>query len=227
VYSLHIHVLTFFKYYFKITLLCAHKYSVLHQRLSNCILVCLLRSQFTTHYPKYSGLVPPFIQKLCKCEAPVDGRTTMSNKSVCQVARSLVEVGSFNKWLFGVVYVTCGDFHDGSEKGTASVHQILCKSWEKCYGDTHNDSISLQGQNLETYAGVSMAWPVQDRSKISWRLRTHRETQKLCNSWKFARIQELEILQSKKCNMKVHNIRWIDFPINKQIIQANNGERKH
>jgi len=24
--------------------------------------------------------------------------------------------------------VTCGDFHDGSEKGTASVHQILCQS---------------------------------------------------------------------------------------------------
>jgi hypothetical protein len=25
--------------------------------------------------------------------------------------------------LSGVVYVTCGDFHDGSEKGTASVQQ--------------------------------------------------------------------------------------------------------
>jgi hypothetical protein len=30
-----------------------------------------------------------------------------------------------------VVYVTCGDFHDESEKGTASVHQILCQPWEK------------------------------------------------------------------------------------------------
>jgi hypothetical protein len=26
--------------------------------------------------------------------------------------------------------VTCGDFHDGSKKGKASVHQILCQSWE-------------------------------------------------------------------------------------------------
>ena len=30
--------------------------------------------------------------------------------------------------------MTRGDFHDGSEKGIASVHQILCQSWEKCYG---------------------------------------------------------------------------------------------
>jgi hypothetical protein len=35
-----------------------------------------------------------------------------------------VDVRSFHTRLFGVVYVTCGDFHDGSEKGTASVHQI-------------------------------------------------------------------------------------------------------
>jgi len=28
------------------------------------------------------------------------------------------------------VYVTRGGFGNGSEKGTASVHQILCKSWE-------------------------------------------------------------------------------------------------
>jgi hypothetical protein len=60
----------------------------------------------------------------------------MSNESVCQVARSWVDVGSFHTRLFGVVYVTVGDFHDGSEKGTASVHQILCQSWEKCYGDS-------------------------------------------------------------------------------------------
>jgi hypothetical protein len=24
------------------------------------------------------------------------------------------------------MYMTCGDFHDGAEKGTESVHQILC-----------------------------------------------------------------------------------------------------
>jgi len=62
------------------------------------------------------------------------------------------------------VYVTCGDFHYGSEKGTASVHQILCQSWEKCFGDPHNDSTSIRGPKLESCAGVSMACPVQDRS---------------------------------------------------------------
>ena len=45
--------------------------------------------------------------------------------------------------------MTCGNFHDGSEKGTASVHKILCQSWKKCYGDPHNDSTSLRGQKLE------------------------------------------------------------------------------
>jgi hypothetical protein len=52
----------------------------------------------------------------------------MSSEPVCQVARSWVDVGSFHMCLFGVMFVTCGDFHDGSEKGTASVHQILCQS---------------------------------------------------------------------------------------------------
>jgi len=91
----------------------------------------------------------------------------VSNGSVCQVARSWVDVGSFHTRLFGVVYVTRGDFHDGSEKGTASVHITLCQSWEKCYGDLHNDSTSLQGPKLESCAGVSMACLVQDRSHIS------------------------------------------------------------
>jgi len=91
----------------------------------------------------------------------------MSSESVCQVARSWVEVGSFHMRLFGVVYMTCGDFHDGSEKGTASVHKILCQSWGKCYRDPHNDSTSLQGPKRESCAGVSMACPVQDWSQIS------------------------------------------------------------
>ena len=86
----------------------------------------------------------------------------MSSESVCQVARSWVDVGSFHTCLFGAVYVTCGGFHDGSEKGTASVHQILCQSWKKCYGDPHNDSTSLRGLKLESYTGVSVAYPVQD-----------------------------------------------------------------
>jgi len=46
----------------------------------------------------------------------IDGRTAMSSESVCQVAHSWVEVGNFHTRLFGVVYVTYGDFHDGSEK---------------------------------------------------------------------------------------------------------------
>jgi hypothetical protein len=55
----------------------------------------------------------------------VDGRTTMSSESVFQVARSWVNVGSFHTRLFGVVYVTFGDFHDGPDKGTASVRRTL------------------------------------------------------------------------------------------------------
>jgi hypothetical protein len=91
----------------------------------------------------------------------------MSSESVCQVAHNWVDVGSFHTRLFGVVYVTYGDVHDGSEKGTASVNQMLCQSWEKCYGDSHDDSTRLRGPTLESYAGVSVACPVQDRSHSS------------------------------------------------------------
>jgi len=87
----------------------------------------------------------------------------MSSESVCQVAHSWVDVGSFHMRL----YLICCDFHDGSEKGTASVHQILCQSWEKCYGDPHNDSTSLWGPKLESCTGVSMACLVQDWLHIS------------------------------------------------------------
>jgi hypothetical protein len=51
------------------------------------------------YHPKYSGLVPPPIQQLWKREAPVDDRTTMSSESVCQVARSWVDVGSLHTRL--------------------------------------------------------------------------------------------------------------------------------
>jgi len=84
----------------------------------------------------------------------------MSSESVCQVAHSRVDVDSFHTRLFGVVYVACGDFHDGLEKGTASVHQILCQSWDKWYGDSHNDSTSLRGPMLESCIDVPMACPV-------------------------------------------------------------------
>jgi hypothetical protein len=114
---------------------------------------------------KYSGLVLPYTQQLWYRKALVDGRTTMSSESVSQVARNWVEGDSFHTHLFGVV-VTCGNFHNGSEKGTASMHHILCQSWEKCYGDPHNESTWLWGPNLESHVGISMACPVQDRSHI-------------------------------------------------------------
>jgi hypothetical protein len=50
----------------------------------------------------------------------------MSSESVCQVAHNWVDVGSFHTRLFVVVCMTYGSFHDGSGKGTANVHQILC-----------------------------------------------------------------------------------------------------
>jgi hypothetical protein len=73
----------------------------------------------------------------------------MFSESACQVSCRWDDVGSFYMRLFGVVYVTRGDFYDGSEKGTASVHQIFHQSWEMCYGDPHNDSTNLRGPNLE------------------------------------------------------------------------------
>jgi hypothetical protein len=91
----------------------------------------------------------------------------MSSESVCQVACSWVDVGSFHTHLFGDVYMNCGDFHNESEKGIARVHQILCQSCEKCYRDPHDDSTSLQGPNLELYIGVSVACLVQDQLHIS------------------------------------------------------------
>ena len=87
----------------------------------------------------------------------------MFTESACQVSRSWDDVGSFYTRLFGVVYVTHGDFYDGSE----SLHQIVCQSWEKCYGNPRNDSTRLRGPKLESYTGVSMAYPVQDHSHIS------------------------------------------------------------
>ena len=86
-------------------------------------------------------------------------------------------MASFHTRLFGVMCMTCGDFHDWSEKGTASVHQILCQSCKKCYGNSHNNSVSLRGKKLESYTGVSVAYPFQDESHICWRWWTHGEPQ--------------------------------------------------
>ena len=76
---------------------------------------------------------------------------------MCQVACSWVDVGSFHTRLFGVMYMTCGNIHDGSEKGTASVHQILCQIWEKCYRDsliqqTFGDQILSRAQVFQWHA---------------------------------------------------------------------------
>jgi hypothetical protein len=72
----------------------------------------------TRVYPKYSALVPAPIQLLWYSEAPVDGRATMSSESVCQVARSWVDVGSFHTRLV-VRFVIF----------TASVRNILDRPW--------------------------------------------------------------------------------------------------
>ena len=91
----------------------------------------------------------------------------MFSQSACHVSCRWDDVGGFYKGLLGVVYVTRGDFHDGSEKGAVSLHQILRQSWETCYRNPTNDSARLRGPKLQSYTGVSMACPVQDRSHIS------------------------------------------------------------
>jgi hypothetical protein len=58
----------------------------------------------------------------------------MSSESVCQVACSWVDVGSFHTCLCGVAYMTCSDFHDASEKGTANVHQICANLGKSATG---------------------------------------------------------------------------------------------
>jgi uncharacterized protein YdiU (UPF0061 family) len=53
----------------------------------------------TRVYPKYPGLLPQTIQQLFYREAPVNRRTTISSESVCQLACSWVNVGSFHTRL--------------------------------------------------------------------------------------------------------------------------------
>jgi hypothetical protein len=76
--------------------------------MENCVF------QDTRVYPKYSRLMKPSIQQLLEREALVDGRTTMSSESVCQVARCWVEVGSFHTHLVVMFMIF-----------TASVRNIL------------------------------------------------------------------------------------------------------
>jgi len=91
----------------------------------------------------------------------------MFSESACQVSLRQHDVGSFYTRLFGVVYVTRGDFHDGPEEGTESVHHIFVPSLGKFYGNPQYDSTSLLGPKLESYTGVSMSYPVQEWSHIS------------------------------------------------------------
>jgi hypothetical protein len=63
----------------------------------------------------------------------------MSSDSVCQVARSWVDVGSFHTCLLGVVYMNCGDFHDGSEKKTVSVQHCVNAISGKTRSDCHSN----------------------------------------------------------------------------------------
>jgi hypothetical protein len=67
-------------------------------------------------YPKCSGLEPSSTQQFWWREAPVDGRTAMSSESLCQVAHSWVDMVIFHTCVVGVMYVTCGNFCDGSKK---------------------------------------------------------------------------------------------------------------
>jgi len=104
----------------------------------------------------------------------------MSSESVCQVAPSWVDAGSFHTRLFGVVYVSCCNFHDGSEKGTVSVHKTLC---------------SLGKSGTETLTMIQQAFGDQSLSRtqvFQWHARfktgrtsvddKHTETQKLHSS---------------------------------------------
>ena len=59
--------------------------------------------------------------------------------------------------LFGVAYVTCGDFHDGSEKGTVSVHHICANLGKSATEILTMIPTSLWGSKLESCAGVSIA----------------------------------------------------------------------
>jgi hypothetical protein len=54
-------------------------------------------------------------------------------------------MGSFHMHLFGVVYVTCGNFYDGSEKGTAKPKLFL--TYKKT---TKHNEIQEKAQRVQT-----------------------------------------------------------------------------
>jgi hypothetical protein len=92
----------------------------------------------------------------------------MSCESVCQVARSWVEVDCFHTCLFVVVYVTFGDFHDASGK------KRVCIKFCAKLGKSATETLTMIKQDFGNQILSRMQvfeWhaPVQDRSQISRR----------------------------------------------------------
>jgi hypothetical protein len=122
-------------------------------------------------YPKYSGLVPPSLQQLCYREAPADGRTTMSSESVCHVARSWVEVGSFHTRLvvrFKIFTASVRNILDIPSYLDNSLHKF-CRNLHLCaIAYLYNDHAkncgmvqSLKGTDTHTHTDnmtISEAW---------------------------------------------------------------------
>jgi hypothetical protein len=65
----------------------------------------------------------------------------MFAESACQVSRRWDYVGSFYTRLFGVVYVTRGDFYDGSEK-----EQRVCIKFSANLGKSATETLEMVQQ---------------------------------------------------------------------------------
>ena len=82
----------------------------------------------------------------------------MSSESVCQVARRWVDVGSFYTSLFGVVYVTCGDFHAGSDKGTASSPTSFWRKTKLLLSSTHHTPLIWHPVTSSYFQNWNWSW---------------------------------------------------------------------
>jgi hypothetical protein len=54
-----------------------------------CEVVTEFMYKYTRWYPKYSGLVPPSVQQLWLCEAPVQTGQNVNSGFYCEVLRRL------------------------------------------------------------------------------------------------------------------------------------------